>query len=124
MLRDVIPHNPSFIALEFIKKRFADGLINGSEAVQMFLVSLQVVEVKYWSDLIVAKASPSDHLCCFLSNSTSDTHSDFFFASPRACLTNQRSLKMILYEEFAHLELVPWRLGGAKAKLTAILLSC
>lgn len=66
VLRDVIPYDPSLKALKFIKKKFVDGSLSASEAAQMFLVSLQVVDTDKLTDLLVAKASLSHNLCCFL----------------------------------------------------------
>lgn len=59
----MIPHNPKLQSLKFIKEKFVDGNLTASEAAQMFLVSLQALEVDKWQDLMIAKASLSGNHC-------------------------------------------------------------
>lgn len=62
VLRDVIPYEKSVKSLKFIMDKFVDGSLSTSEAVQMLLVSLQVVEADHLDALLVAKASLFDSL--------------------------------------------------------------
>lgn len=124
VMRDAIPQDQSLKSLKFIKEKFGDGNLTASEAAQMLLVGLQVVDIDRMDGLVVAKVSLSDNLCCFFLFHSVELTQKYSLNSLRACLRIQRSWKMILYEKSLHLELVPGSIGGARSGLNALLASC